>query len=577
MNFIIGRKIFFRMSQPGTTLGNQTLIFDEVYWIDDPPPFSGFTMDTDKPVAGVPMKLSVGGSLGSEASHPPYWEFAWQLNHTVGLKLTNVNVRDSQSAGSTENVFDTIDFTDFSVSFDGGPTVPFDLAAAFANPKSNFTIREGGTRTIAGKPPDALFQRGMKLTLVNDVLSGSDTCIVKLELSVVFRGANNDIDPGGIPVGMKVWPQFAWTWLNTDDNKATKKVTSFRGSVRCTVNNQMYTMGGMSGMSASGNVSSVFTDSNNSMRGNQRGNILTGHSLKNTGAVIGGVPIGWALVFDYATPDLSKEIQVMAVGAVYPRTARHYIWPDPSVLGSTTISSGDIELDKAPRQAWYDNMHIHARMSTNDAEGNVQVHAPFCGHSCLHTHWRWSSLSSNGATGGRGWAFRGWGTGPGATAWSTDNAPMVPPNQIIFVSLCRRNATRASNGTIFNPGSPGALDPLYKMIWYEVTINTPNANEKQVVMDHGMGWAYRYTIPTENNTILKLFALIHTFRVVMLGSIFAPSTQQEVADFFEKDVYPFFRYIDGVTDRSGKAINQVPTGDYNKTFPAADSLAMTLA
>src|SRR5579872_4034570 len=111
------------------------------------------------------MKLIAGGTLGPEASRPPYWEFTWQLNNTVGLKLTNVNVRDSQSSGSTENVFDTIDFTDFSVTFNGGTTVPFDLTAAFANPKSTFSIREGGSRAIPGFAPDLLFQRGLKLTL----------------------------------------------------------------------------------------------------------------------------------------------------------------------------------------------------------------------------------------------------------------------------------------------------------------------------------------------------------------------------------------------------------------------------
>jgi hypothetical protein len=216
-------------------------------------------------------------------------------------------------------------------------------------------------------------------------------------------------------------------------------------------------------------------------------------------------------------------------------------------------------------------------MQNLDSEGNVQVHAPFCGHSCLHTHWRWSTLSSDSATGGRGKWYTGWGSRPGATAYSTPNAPMVPPNQIVFVNICRRNATRNSMGVIFDTTAPAPLDPRYKLIWYQATINAPNANEKQVVMDHGMGWAYRYCTKLENSTIALIYTLIHTIKGVVTGFIAAPDTQQETSDFFEQDVYPFFRYIDGLNTLSGKAMNQVPAGDYTKTDNPADSIAMTLA
>jgi hypothetical protein len=154
---------------------------------------------------------------------------------------------------------------------------------------------------------------------------------------------------------------------------------------------------------------------------------------------------------------------------------------------------------------------------------------------------------------------------------------MVPPNQIIFVYLCRRNATRSGGGVIFNPSSPATLDLRYKLVWYEATINNPNANEKQVVLDHGMGWAYRYCTKFENGAIALIYTLIHSFLGVATGFIAAPDTQQQTADFFEKDVYPFFRYIDGVTSAAGKAINQVPAGDYDKTGNPANNLAMTLA
>jgi hypothetical protein len=224
-------------------------------------------------------------------------------------------------------------------------------------------------------------------------------------------------------------------------------------------------------------------------------------------------------------------------------------------------------------------MHVHARMQNNDAEGNVQVHAPFCGHSCLHTHWRWTALSASNATNNRGWAYRGWGTGPGAAAYSTDNSPLIPPNQTVRVALCRRNATRYNANNIINEAAPATLDLLYKLIWYEATILKPNANEKQVVFDHGMGWAYRYCLPSENNTISKLYTLVNSFSALVftISGIPALWTQQNVADFFEQDVYPFFRYIDGVKTLTGNAINQIPTGDYTRTNDPTDTTPMISA
>jgi hypothetical protein len=44
-----------------------------------------------------------------------------------------------------------------------------------------------------------------------------------------------------------------------------------------------------------------------------------------------------------------------------------------------------------------------------------------------------------------------------------------------------------------------------------------------------------------------------------------PVSLQETSDYFEQNVYPFFRYINGVTDQKGFAMNQVPDGSYVNT------------
>lgn len=563
------------MAQEGTQLGNQRLMFDEVIWQDDPPPFTSFSLNVNTQVTGKPAGLTSGMEYENKQG-PPYWEFFYELNTTSGIKFTQVVVKDSQSSGSTEDVFESIEFADFKIVFTDNTIVPFNLQRAFGNPTSSVEIRTDGRRKVGSKPPDPLFQRGIKLTLIDNVLDGKEICLVKLEISVVFRGAKNDIDPGGIPVGLKVWPQLAFTWYNRVPI-ATKRVKLFNGSVKVTVNNKMYAMihtehGPKHDPPPNANIASLFADSNTSMKGNQRGDILTGRPLRNTIGVLLGGPAGWGLLFDYIKPDVGTETEVFAVAAPKNHIVKNYVWPNPSDL-SIMNSSANIELAKVQRQGKYDNIHVHAAMPNKDSEENPQIHAPFCGHSCVHMHWRWTSFSVTGATGGRGGQFKGWSMGPGAKAHSAADAPLVPPNQVVTIALCAPNATRFSPTQVVNPASPRKLDALNKLIWYTVSITDPNADEKQVIMEHGLGWAYRYTNYNENALIGRLYMLIHPIK----SNLSFPLNlyyQQDVSDFFEKDVYPFFRYIEGLRYLDGKAVHQVPNGDYHRSVDITDKTSM---
>lgn len=500
--------------------------------------------------------------MDADKNRPPYWEFTYLVNGMSGIRFTDIVVRDSQTAGSIEEVFESIDFADFAIGFSDGSAEGFDIARAMGNPGSFITVAENGSIGT-----DHLFQRGLRITLVDNVLAHREgRCLVTMELSVVFRGAKNDFDPGGIPVAMILWPEIAFTW---DRNGATKSVNRFRGSVKMTVHNRMFP-----GHSGSGthhttgtpplaNVASVFADANTP--GLER----AGAGLRALGGKVQGAPFGWSQLFDYVGLNLQFEREFVGVygpidGNFYRASSttvreRTYSYPATLVDPHSTM-----KVRKADRQGVYDNIHAHAKMPNSDRCNNIQIHAPFCGHSCVHMHWRWSNVSSNGSVSGPGWRYKGWSNPIGATpvAHSTDDAPLIPPNQRLMVALCQPGATRFNDDHIINPAAPAALDPLRKLIYYSVTIHDPVvAGQKQVILSHGIGWAYRYATPKESKPM-------ETLPLAVLAPLFPWSkspTQAEIADIFERYIYPTFRYV-GLTAAGFQCTQQVPDGSWNKVL-----------
>ena len=94
---------------------------------------------------------------------------------------------------------------------------------------------------------------------------------------------------------------------------------------------------------------------------------------------------------------------------------------------------------KLPRQGEFDNLHLAPTMKMPYKEiarlpDPAQYHtlgldhiamAPFCAHDCLHTHWRWSDLSTKKQV--LGWGAQG--------ANSHAGAPLVPLNQKVDIEL----------------------------------------------------------------------------------------------------------------------------------------------
>src|SRR5207247_11382683 len=136
-----------------------------------------------------------------------------------------------------------------------------------------------------------------------------------------------------------------------------------------------------------------------------------------------------------------------------------------------------------------------------DINGTEQSHAPFCGHSCVHMHWRWSGVAAGTAPVERRWYYKGWSTGKKIEGNTRDHSPLIPPNQKLTVAICRPGHVRVNDAQIL-PTGRGKLDKLRKQIWYCVdvihTTDAPiNENKQQVILEAGLGWAYRYALPAD--------------------------------------------------------------------------------
>lgn len=545
-------------------LDSQTLMFDEIRW-EILEQSEIIQSNNTTQVRGSPSGNRAGivssdeDYTPPESTRPPYWEFDYEILPTRGLTFTNVNVRDTHASGSLEEVFEFIDFTDLEVEFTDGTTEPFDLSAAFSSGTTFLEVGENGTRATL-TPNDPLYQRGIKLSVTYNVLAASGgACMVKLEMSAVFRGAANDFDPGGVPVALDLWPQLAFTW---DNNQATKFVARFRGTMRYLMRNKMRAMGGMP--AGTQNVSGYFTDSNESMNDGRADD----DTLRAWGGSWRGLPFGWRMVFDYLTANFSQEKEITGVygpndGHKFRQTSstrrrERYRYP--------TTSPYRVIVDKRNRQGDFDNTHTHAKMA-NDKCGNVPVHAPFCGHSCLHLHWRWAPLAVSGAEAGRGWQFKGWSDSHvsnrrgsavvNPTAYATSGAPLIPPNQKLMHAITTPNRTRHNHDHIINPSSPGTLDPLRKLSWYCVDIIDPAVNQKQVIFEQGMGWAYRYAVPAESSAVDDLTGVIFFDSLPWIDN----PTQQDMTEFFD-DVYEVFRYFGTLQPHVGSCVDQVPEGSF---------------
>jgi hypothetical protein len=192
----------------------------------------------------------------------------------------------------------------------------------------------------------------------------------------------------------------------------------------------------------------------------------------------------------------------------------------------------------------------------------------------VHLHWRWGGVAGDSAPVGRAWQFRGWDKGGvrstsratglyRASAHSLSGAPLLPPNQRLMFALCEPTATRHSADHVINPASPQPLDALRKLYWYCTDVIQPHFEQRQVLFEHGIGWAYRYAVPEESDAVGNLEHGVFLDPLPWTGV----PTQQEMMEFFQ-EVYEVFRYRDA--PHVGSCVDAVPQG----TFAGGAATAM---
>jgi hypothetical protein len=484
-------------------------------------------------------------------AHPPYWTFDYEVTASAGLKLKNICVVDAHHVGGSELIMEEIVFADLLIEHDGGTApLPFAFARAFSNPDSFLVISEEGT-DYSGT--DDLYQRGLLLVLVDTI---PNVAQVTLELSIVFRGSKNDFDPAGVPVAVIAWPQIAWSWKPLD-GRAGKRVNRFHGTVKITVCNYMSHSHGSGPAAPQANVPNFFADSNYTYNQTNRPGA---NWFMNVASNITFLPYGWGKLFDYAKLNVQKEFEfVAAAGPGHPNATaarwKYLKWP--------ATASSRIGVLKFPGQGDYDNMHLHAKMEAKTATV-VDVHAPFCGHSCLHTHWRWGVAVPFGSFPNFEFKakYMGWSRGTVPKAHALAGGTLTPPNQHVKFAL-RKAPPGTSQPDLVNSNDSTSLDWLRKQICYQAEIIAPDAGCRQVIWPHGIGWAFRYALPSESDAV---GAILDHYRGAN-----APdedtATQDQISDFFVNDVYPQYRYMGG-TAAGG---DQVPDGSYFGTAPPTPS------
>jgi len=504
-----------------------------------------------------------------------YWEF--DVNWTVsgGLKLSNLKLRNTMEQGSSENVFESIEFPVVKIVFDDGHEEDFDL-------HGTLVFAHYSTLTITGENEPRV-QHGFRVRGDNFFVKDGKTIQVTATFSVALFGPGTDFDPGATQHVMKVFPQVGLEWEKLDgvvndpqyviknlSGTGSFKVKQFKAAVKMVVNlNHQHMMDIR-------NYASFFTDSNetfdvftdryrefqadligdlgtymsallSSIAGAQAAAAATYIGAQTTEWMVERTLPAWYNLFDYLLPAITNEMKVKTVDTYGNSNSRaaEYKWPQ-----GQPSDDYDLDLKKQRRQMAFDNVHVHGYMGES-AFGDTAIHAPFCGMACLHLHWRWSLLAN--VTGMAEYldfdTFSGWGewalsqeavvfTSP--NSHETIGAPLIPPNQELELAIANKTTTYANLAT-----ASAALDSDVKAIWYVATANDPNATELQVFMEHGCGYAFKY----HNNISAKIVAVYLYFLKEKYGQVpGVESIKTEIDNFYGSSITDAANKIIGLSD-----------------------------
>jgi hypothetical protein len=497
-------------------LNNQLSKWAEMSWKTTSPLRGHLDGETTIPFNSVPNSSDFPDYEG------PHWFFKVgedvSFNGGGGLYVTDVKLI-TDPLGSVEQFCSSIEPKHLKFKFRDGLERTFDIAEGIANSLSRDTAAEDFLVGVSGKEngnPLYTYQYGLRAVYRNyftkDIQDDSAIYQVTCEITYVFKLSASDFDPGESVHHMNVYPQITWSY-NTKDapvngtsylalvdsvvvNRVPEpRVDEFEGAMKMALNPRN------PANNEDVSVSSLWTDNNNSPA-----NILDGDERKVAvipaellfAALPPGVGFGnlrtvkkivpaWSSVFDYNKINLATEYQFDAVYAMndaanadkLKRRKRKYRWPDYSA------TNYGLRLIKYPRQGMYDNIHTTGRM-IESAFGHVGTHAPFCGVSCVHFHWRWGQLSDLQNITLAPTKFRGWNANrPNAQIGNS----LIPPNQGLEVAIVNDDADVNANGTI---GFGRQLLADKKVVWYKVKIHDAKVLRREVILENGLGYAYKY-------------------------------------------------------------------------------------
>ena len=519
------------------TLASQTLQYNDTRWATEDvfPP-------RDQPDATIPPELPVTmPTAGHDLTHP-YWTFRVRVAASYGgLTIENLELRGQPVRDAGTYVAQTLEYRDLAVTLSDGSVVAIDqarLERAFNLHKVQFSHGTNGNRGT-----DNRYLQGVKLVIEDDL---DGRCNIRIEMTLVLKGANNDIDPGGIVDAVKLYPELALTWTRG----GTFRARSFRGCVRIVADNYR-----MPDPPHQRNVPGLFIDTNVGFIDPER-RLKSPNTLQRTTqselvsqGVIPPFP-NWSYIFDYHSGGIMTEMEIAAVYG--PGTPQ---WSTER-RGRMNWSTGVLNVAKAPRQGAYDSIHMHGYMG-DDPHGGALVHAIFCGEACFHLHWRWGALAGIAPLVSNPERFRGWSQTPGhIVAHSDIAAPLIPPNQSLRVAITQPSRARDASGFVIGAGAVARGNPLppderQRAVWCTVDISDPGADEPQVIMEHGIGWAFAYhpvTAAIMADFILALRELDASSTLMTL----VPSRTVSADDLFHR-LYAYMRWFDD-------GVEQVPQG-----------------
>lgn len=493
---------------------------------------------TVTPVGGLILPLeSIASFPASVGEHSGYWHARAWIDTAWGLSMSELRFNEMNSGNPIRshclaeflqwrNVH--LVFLDATTQTEHIEKIPIGSATI-----TNISIfPNGGTRQSI---PKKQFAWGVSVISVvgglKDPRSSDVTYNVTLTHTYLVAAPDNDQDPGGAVLAIKVFPTLTislqamyrgrplqpfeddWTLTSpdigadlkmvhapaltrdADASKGTKvgDVLPHEGQRRKDA--QYKPLAGKPSLNPKDVFAYAVNDSNDTSRPNPGGTPPT--------------PPNWDYMFDYINPRIQCELAFDAV--IWPRFARPSTPQDrPSFDVHWDGAAKVLTCFREPGQGEYDNLHISPYLGFDDpnnadpagpATDYPLVEAPIAADETIHLHWRWGTANPDRADNVKkksGATFKGWSDGwpsePGPSEPNqVDGAPLIPAHHSLRIKVARAwplgtdDATGPANTTT-------PLDPMKIAVWYSTIAHSPPLGALTQFFGHGYSLAY-YLIP----------------------------------------------------------------------------------